>query len=168
MRSRMIWFPALLALVIFCVPSWAQTSSASIAGNIRDSQDAAVTTANVTITEQSKNVSTSTKVDELGRFVFPQLAPGKYDLVVESPGFKKLERKDIELLANDKISVGNITLDIGSLTESVEVQSQVVQLKTESAERADAIVGKQLQNLAVNSRSYLQLAGIVPGVVSTN
>ncbi|MDQ2946522.1 MAG: carboxypeptidase regulatory-like domain-containing protein, partial [Acidobacteriota bacterium] len=164
----LIWVGVVSVMLFCCAPIGAQTSSASIAGNIRDAQDAAISTANVTITEQSKNVSTVTKADESGRFVFPQLAPGKYDLVVESPGFKKLERKDIELLANDKISVGTITLDVGAVTESIEVQAQVVQLKTESAERSDAIVGKQLQNLAVNSRSYLQLAGIVPGVVSTN
>ena len=69
MRSTTI-----LLFVVFCAPMFAQTTSASIAGNIRDAQDAAISTANVTITEQSKNVSTVTKADESGRFVFPQLA----------------------------------------------------------------------------------------------
>src|SRR5207244_11829093 len=101
-----------------------QTTSGSIAGNIRDAQDAAISNATVTITEQAKGVSLTTKTDDLGRFVFPQLLPGNYDLVVERAGFKKLERKYSELLANDKISVGAITLDVGSVTESVEVQPQ--------------------------------------------
>lgn len=146
----------------------AQTTSGSIAGSVVDAQQAAVPAAAVTISERSKAISLVTKTDGEGRFVFPQLPPGKYDITVESPGFKKLERKDVELLANDKITIGVITLDVGTVSESVEVEAQAVQLNTASAERAAAIVGKQLENLAVNSRSYLQLAGIAPGIVSTN
>src|SRR5260370_10442232 len=90
-----------------------------------------------------------------------------YGMWVEGRGFKKVEGKDLALLAKDKISVGNITLQIGGISETVVVSAQAVELKTESSERSDAIVGKQITDLAVNSRSYLQLAGLATGVVST-
>jgi hypothetical protein len=149
------------------VPVRSQTSSGSIAGSVRDAQDAATANATVTIAEQQRKTTYTAKTDAEGRFVFPQLLPGIYSISVEAPGFKKVERKDIALLANDKISVGNITLQIGGISETVVVSAQAVELKTESSERSDAIVGKQITDLAVNSRSYLQLAGLATGVVST-
>jgi hypothetical protein len=157
---------ALISLSL-AVPVLSQTSSGSIAGGVRDSQDLAVSNATVTITELQRKTSLVAKTDAEGRFVFPQLLPGMYNISVEAPGFKKVERKDIALVANDKITVGTITLEVGSTTETVEVSAQVLELKTESSERSDAIVGKQLTDLAVNSRSYLQLAGLATGVVST-
>jgi hypothetical protein len=167
--NRMIRLVLCVALpLILSAPAFAQTTSGSIAGNVVDTQQASIANATVTIAEHARKLTLVTKTDGAGRFVFPQLLPGVYDITVESPGFKKLERKDVELLANDQITVGAIVLDIGAVAESVEVQAQVVQLNTASAERSAAIVGKQLDNLAVNSRSYLQLAGIAPGIVSTN
>ena len=158
---------ALIASLVLAGPVLSQTSSGSIAGSVRDAQDAAVSGATVTIVEQQRKAPLVAKTDAEGRFVFPQLLPGTYDVSVEAPGFKKVERKGIALVANDKISVGNIILQVGATTETVEVTAQAVELNTESSERSDAIVGNQITNLAVNSRSYLQFAGLATGVVST-
>src|SRR5260370_458451 len=154
---------ALMVSLALAVPVRSQTSSGSIAGSVRDAQDAATANATVTIAEQQRKTTYTAKTDAEGRFVFPQLLPGIYSISVEARGFKKVERKDIALLANDKISVGNITLQIGGISETVVVSAQAVELKTESSERSDAIVGKQITDLAVNSRSYLQLAGLATG-----
>src|SRR5713226_1460810 len=167
MRSSKVFSIILVAMVLSAPRLVCQTSSGSIAGGVRDAQDAAVPNATVTLIEEQRKTAFAAKTDPEGRFVFPQLLPGRYDLSVEAEGFRKVERKDIALLANDKITVGIINLEVGGVTESVEVAAQVTQLKTESSERSEAIVGKQLQELAVNSRSYLQLAGLATGVVST-
>lgn len=156
-----------LALTL-AMPTFSQTSSGSIAGTVVDATLAAVANASVTIVEEQKKITFTASTDAEGRFVFPQLLPGLYDIFVQAPGFKKAERKGINLVANDKISAGVITLQIGPTTETVEVSAQAMLLKTESAERSDAIIGTQITNLAVNSRSYLQLAGLATGVVSTN
>ncbi|MGH9673970.1 MAG: carboxypeptidase regulatory-like domain-containing protein [Bryobacteraceae bacterium] len=149
------------------LPLFAQSTSGSIAGEVRDAQDAAVVNANVTIIDQDKAFTLTTRTSTEGRFVFPTLLPGRYTITVETPGFRKAEQKDINLLANDKITVGTLKLEVGAVTETVEVSAEAVLLKTESSERSEAIIGKQLQNIAVNSRSYLQLAGLAPGIVST-
>jgi len=157
----------LMAMTLSVPRLAAQTSSGSIAGGLRDPQDGAVPSATVILTEQERKTQFTAKTDSEGRFVFPQLLPGRYDLIITAPGFRKVERKDISLLANDKITVGIITLEVGEVSQTVEVSAQVVQLKTESSERSDAIVGREIQELAVNSRSYLQFAGLATGVVST-
>src|SRR3954452_23934561 len=115
--------PSLLALTVFTLSALtvnAQTSSGSIAGTVVDTQQASVSNATVTLIEPDRKTSVVTKTDSEGRFVFPQVLPGKYTLTVENPGFKKAERRDLTLLANDKISAGTITLEIGTVTESVE------------------------------------------------
>jgi hypothetical protein len=164
MRSTFLGI-CLIALLVS--GAFAQSSSASLAGTVVDAQQAAVANASVKLTEQDKNTTLSTITDGEGRFVFPNLLPGRYTLSVEIAGFKKTERKDITLLANDKVSAGVIPLEIGAVAESVEVSAENVLLKTESAERSAALTNRELENIAVNSRSYLQLAGLLPGVVST-
>jgi len=132
-----------------------------------DAQHATVANALVSATEQEHKFTLSTKTDEAGRFVFTQIPPGTYTIEVQVPGFKKYERSNITLNANDKLSVGDLEMQIGAVSEQIEVLAQVVQLQTESAERSAALVGTQMENIAVNGRSYLALAGAVPGVVST-
>ncbi len=143
-----------------------QTTTGSISGIVHDAQDAVIANASVTVTEQDRKTVAKMGTDVEGRFVFPQMAPGRYAITVEAPGFKKLER-NVVLHANDKLSAGIFTLEIGAVEQTVEVTAEIVALKTESSERSEAVTANQLQGIAVNSRSYLQLAGIVPGVVFT-
>ena len=145
----------------------AQSTSGSIAGSILDKQGAAVANATVTAIDQSKKVSFTATTDSEGRFTFAQLQPGRYSLTVSGTGFKKYELKDVVLNVNDKLSVGNLTLEVGAVEQSVEVVAEGQLLKTESGERSDALIGEQLQNIAVNSRTYLALAAATPGVIVT-
>ena len=158
----------LIALVLVsAAPGYAQTTSGSITGNVVDAQHGAVPNAVVTATELEKKFTFNTKSDEVGRFVFTQVPPGTYRISAESPGFKKYDRVGITLNANDKISIGDLVMEVGTVTEQIEVSASAVQLQTESAERSSALVAKQMENIAVNSRSYLDLVKLVPGVVST-
>jgi hypothetical protein len=145
----------------------AQSTSGSMSGSIQDKNGAAISNARVVVTDQSRQVSFTTTTDGEGRFAFAQLQPARYNVKVESAGFRKFELKDVVLNANDKLSVGALTMEVGAVEQIVEVVSEGQQLKTESAERSDALVGEQLQNVAVNSRTYLALAAVTPGVIVT-
>src|SRR5229473_6164733 len=166
MRSKKI-FPALLASLLLSAYGWSQTVSGSIAGNVIDSTQAAVPNAKVTAVEQSKKTITTAVTDAEGRFVFPQMQPGIYDITAESAGFKKYTKKDVILQGNDKLSVGNLNLEVGALEQTVEVTAQTVELQTESGERSTSLNTKQLENIAVNARTYLALASLTPGIVTT-
>ena len=147
--------------------AFGQTSSGSVSGRVMDPSQASVANASVTATDQAKGTIVRTVTDVQGQFAFPTLPPSTYTIGVEAPGFKKFDLKNQTLNANDKLAVGNLTLQIGAVDQTVEVQAQGAQLKLNSAERSEAIVGKQLQNTLVNSRSYLDLVKLVPGVYST-
>ncbi len=159
---------ACMLLILMSVASvYAQTAAGSISGTVQDIQTASLAGATVTITDQEKKSSLKATADNAGRFTFPQLQPGNYTIIIEAKGFRKIERKDIVLNANDKIALPPFVAEIGSVDQVIEVAAQTQELQTESAERGAAITGKQLQNVAVNGRGYLALVGLAPGVVST-
>ena len=157
-------------LVLLCVCAsvqYAQNISGSITGRIVDQQGASVQNATVTATELTKNIKATSTTNEQGDFTFPGLQPGSYNIAVEAPGFRRLERANVPLDANDKLALGTLSLQVGTLTEAVEVLGEAALLQTESVERSATIVGKQIENIEVNGRNPLDLAKLVPGVVST-
>jgi hypothetical protein len=157
----------LTAFLAFTAIGYAQTTSGSIAGSVVDPSHAAVPGAQVTATEQEQKLTFTTNADETGRFVFAQIRPGRWTVSVEAKGFKKYEQANITLNANEKLALGDLIMQVGALSESIEISAAAVKLQTESAERGTALVDTQIQNIAVNSRSYLDLVKLVPGVVST-
>jgi len=157
----------LLIPLLLCRTAPSQTTSGSISGNVLDAQNAIIQGASVTAQEDEKKFIFNTKSDEVGRFVFTQVPPGTYTIKVTAPGFKTLDRAGVVVNANDKLTIGDLRMEVGSAAEYVEVAANQVLLQTESAERSAALVSTQLNNILVNSRSYLDLVKLVPGVVST-
>ena len=165
MRSTQIVF-GVAVTGLLAAGAFAQTITGSIDGTVLDATQAAVANAKITALEPSKRTSTSTITDVEGRFVFPQMLPGTYTISVEAPGFKKYDKRDVVLYGNEKLSVGNLILEVGAVEQSVEVTAQAIQLQTESGERSATLNTKQMENIAVNSRSYLSLVLLTPGVAT--
>src|SRR5262249_492324 len=153
--------------VFTALPAPAQTTSGSIAGTVNDAQQAAVPGASVTVADDTKSFSQTTTTDREGRFVFPTLPPSTYTLSIEAAGFKKLQRAGVALIANDKLLIGDLTLEVGVADETITVTAEATLLQTESAERSYAIQGEIVRNIAVNGRNFTALASLTPGLVST-
>lgn len=145
----------------------AQTTSGSLTGNVVDSQLAAIANATVTVTEETRGFSLSATTDQEGRFVFPQVTPGVYTINIEASGFKKLERKGIVLISNDRLNLGNLTLEPGAVGETITVTGEATLIQTDSGERSFAVQGEVIRNTGVKSRSFINLATLAPGVVAT-
>ncbi|MCX6630000.1 MAG: carboxypeptidase-like regulatory domain-containing protein [Candidatus Solibacter sp.] len=124
MPSRILSTIALLAAA-GVTGGYAQTTSGSIAGGVVDQQQSAVPGAAVHIKDAAKGFSQSAVTDREGRFVFPQLSPGTYTLDIEGKGFKRMERTNLELVANDKLALGSITLEVGAVTDTVTVTGRL-------------------------------------------
>jgi hypothetical protein len=145
-----------------------QSISGSITGRVVDQQGSVVANASVTVTEATKNVTTNAKTGEGGEFSFTALQPGNYNITVESQGFKKFDKTNIPLNANDRVALGDLAMQVGALTETVEVSGQAAMLQTESTERSATINNRQMQNVEVNGRNPLALTSLLPGVVQTS
>jgi hypothetical protein len=164
MQRVLLAIAVIIAAAFSCT---AQTISGSISGTVVDSQHATLPNATVTAKDLRQQFNFTSKTDESGRFVFPQVPPGDYAVTIEAAGFKRLDRSGIVLNANDKLALGEMVMEVGAVTEQIEVSAQAVTLQTESAERGATLESKQILNLGVNGRSYLALAAVAPGVVST-
>lgn len=145
----------------------AQQVSGTISGTVRDPQGAGIAGAKVTLSDQRQAYTRETRTNQEGHFLFSQMTPSLFRVSVEASGFKKFEQRDIQLYASDRINLAEITLTIGDVVESVTVEGSAATLQTASAERASVLTGKQVVDLALNGRSFLDLARVVPGVVYT-
>jgi carboxypeptidase family protein/TonB-dependent receptor-like protein len=144
-----------------------QTTSGSIAGSIIDSNQAAVANATIKISDESKNYTLTMTSDAEGRFVFPQVPPATYTMSVEAKGFKKIQKTGILLVANDKLTLGGLMLQVGEASETITVVAEATLVQAESAERSYAIQSETMRNIAVNGRNFTALASIAPGLAVT-
>jgi hypothetical protein len=154
-------------LLAIAAQVYAQNITGSITGRVIDPSGAAVPNASVVATGAAKNTKVTTLTTAQGDFSLAGLSPGAYDIIVEAAGFKKLESRSVELNAQDHLALGTLALELGTATESVEVSGEASLLQTDSVERSQAVVGKQIENIEVNGRNPLDMAKLVPGVVST-
>ena len=167
-RITTLKFWAALAIVIaLAVVAFGQ-SDGSITGQVKDSNSSAVAGATVRIVNPANGVSRTMATDADGIFVAPQLPPGAYTISVEKQGFKKVEKSNVILSTSDKLNAGDFTLEVGQVTEAVQIQADAgqLQIKTESGERADLVSGQQLRGIGLNGRNAIDLARLVPGVIS--
>src|SRR5271165_1624646 len=119
----------LLILFVLGVQAYAQSITGSLNGRVVDQQGSAVPNARVTATEPTKKLTVATNSTELGDFSVAGLAPGTYTVNVEATGFKKLTRPDVPLNASDKIALGDLVVQIGAVTETIEVSATAITLQ---------------------------------------
>ena len=158
---------SLVCSCLLALSGYAQNITGTMSGRVIDQQGSAVVNATVTVTDPEKQLTISKKTSGGGDFSVAGLVPGTYTITVESVGFKKLTRPGFVLNANDKLAVGDLVLEVGAVTESIEVTAAAVALQAESVERSATITGTQIQNIEVNGRNPLDMAKLVPGVTFT-
>jgi outer membrane receptor protein involved in Fe transport len=160
--------PLAMLVMLLAVAAFGQTS-ASLSGTVHDPQGNAVAGAKVSLSNTGATTALETTTNAEGFYTFPVIQPGTYIVTIEASGFKKSVRSGIVVNASDKQSTGITALEVGDISNTVEVTADAAQLqiKTESGEIGTAINNQQLQNLAVNGRNYLDLLKLTPGVVVT-
>jgi hypothetical protein len=156
---------ALVGLVSAAPPAMAQTTSASISGVVQDSQGAVLPGVTVTLTSNTQGQTFTTTTDGEGRFTFPIVRPDTYSLQASLQGFRTVERTKVVVNANDRMSTGVITLEVGQMTEEISVTARVTELQTTSGERSFALESSELENIANDGRSLFGFATLVPGVL---
>lgn len=160
--------PALIfaaALITFSFPASSQQVSGSVSGTVLDKQAAIVPNAKVTLVDIAQGDLRETVTNNDGVFVFNPLKPSAYNLSIEAPGFKRYERKQVRVSANDRIDLGQLELEIGGTTETIVVESRAEEIRTQGADRAGVLNTSQVLNLALLTRDFLQLTRTIPGVV---
>jgi hypothetical protein len=135
----------------------------SIAGETRDTSGAVITGVTVTAVNTGTNAARVATSNEAGAYNFPSLPPGTYTVKVEKTGFKTVIRSEIELQVQLAARV-DFELQIGQVSESVEVRADAALLVTDNATVGTVIENKRIVELPLNGRNYLQLVSLAPNV----
>jgi len=142
----------------------AQEITGSIVGTVTDSSGAAVAGAKVIIKNLDENVVLRTVATEAnGQYLAAYLPVGSYEVVAEAPSFKKSVYSKIALNVADKLTI-NLTLEVGSVSETVAVEANPLQVELQSVTAGGLISGTQVRELALNGRNWEQLVTLIPGV----
>lgn len=164
-RHVLTWAVAVGLCLLVAMPVAAQTTSAWIAGQVKDSQGGVLPGAQVTLTSRTQAFTMTKTTDNEGRFIFPIVRPDLYALKVSMQGFKTAERTNVQVNANDRFSAGIIALEVGAITEEVSVTGRVSELQVTGGERGGVLESTALTNIAINSRNLFNFATLVPGAV---
>ncbi len=138
----------------------------SIGGRITDTSGAVIRGAQVHARHGATNVLSQTVTDDEGRFRFPFLKVGPYDVVVHQDRFRDATRK-VTLTAGSAFQLP-IALDVGPLDSSVTVTGHETVIDAARTQIATTVPQSEVQNLPLNGRTFLEIALLVPGVSPTN
>jgi hypothetical protein len=157
-------FSIFLAFVclVFSVTAWTQKDAGSIVGTVKDQTGANVPAAKVTVTDIEHGTNLVTTTNESGEYVAAPLRVGKYTVTVEHPGFKKAVTVAVTLDVQQRVAL-DVILQVGQISESVEVTSTTPLLETETSELGQVVDNKRMANLPLNGRNFAQLALLTAG-----
>ncbi len=153
------------AVVFAPVAVWAQASSATVRGPVRDQAQAIIPKAKVTLANTSTNVARETESNEAGIYVFPGVTPGPYRITVEAPGMQKFEGSLIVTVQSD--AVVDAVLSVGATVQQVEVVDVTPIVRADAPTLGHALERKRIEQLPINGRGYQALLQTVPGIDST-
>src|SRR5512139_2026030 len=163
---RPTWLPplAILAVVLLAAaPTNAQVLYGSIVGNVVDPTHAAVPGATVTIINAGTNLARETTTRADGSYTFVNVIPGNYRVRVVLAGFKEYVKEGVPISTNAVARV-DVTLEVGAMTEVVNVQSETTLLQTDSGSVQSELKAAAVENLPLgNYRNYQELLNLVPG-----
>ncbi len=157
------WSVLCALLCALSIPADAQVASAEISGTILDSTGAAVANAKIVATNTATNVPHNTVSDATGNYSITLLPPGEYVVSVEATGFRRLVQSGLALQINQQARL-DLTLQIGQVSETLEVTAQAPLLEAESSSLGTVISEKLVNQLPLNGRNFIQLATLSPGV----
>jgi len=141
----------------------AQFETSSVLGTVKDTSDAVLSGARVTLTNLGTNISVARESDENGSFEFVNVKPGRYKLSAEKQGFSTAVATDflVNVAARQRV---DLTMPVGQVTESVNVTAAVALVESDSSQRGQVIEEKKIVELPLNGRSYADLALLSAGV----
>ncbi len=156
---------AVLMLVLYLLPALVlgQEFRASISGHIYDPSGAAIPGVKIQAVNVANNETTTATTDASGAYALPFLRPGNYKLTATATGFKQYVRENI-ILEIGKVAGIDITLEVGAVTDSIEVTASAALLETQTAGRSGVVNTQQVSDMPLNARNPFMLGAMMSGV----
>lgn len=162
-KSLLAAMLAFLFLLTAALPAFGQTTTGSVSGVVNDPSGATVAGANVSIRNNETGITRNTTSNDNGEYSFPQVEPGRYTLTVEASGFKKSIAPDVVVEVGVPART-TMALEVGAVSEVVTVTAAQEIINNTSPTLTNVINTRQVQDLPLQTRNPLELAGLQPGV----
>lgn len=153
-----------LALLNASLAMAQMTITGTISGTIMDPSRQVVPGIPVALVSGLTGETRSATTNELGGFTFTAVSPGSYSMKVEAPGFKSFRQTNLVLSANERLSLGDVLLSIGAVTDTITVEAQGATVQASSSERSASLTSEQLTSLQARGRDVNSLFRLLPGV----
>lgn len=157
----------ILTLVLLAVAigatAFGQSSTGEILGSVADETGAGIVGAQVNLRNASTGEQRSFTTGETGRYTFTLLSPGNYELEVSAPGFRRHLRSGVTLQVGQRATI-DISLQLGAVSESVEVSAETQMLDLADASLGQVIENRKILDLPLNGRNILALTALTTGV----
>src|SRR5215469_5682249 len=153
---------SVLLFVAVVTAAVAQINTSTLDGTVTDPQGALIARAEVTVVSNETGQSFRTISDDKGHWAVPSLPTGTYSLMVKASGFKTGTKSDIKMDAGIP-ATANLTLEVGAVTETVEVTGGAEVVETTSATVSNDLTGRQVKDLPIPSRNATDLIVTLPG-----
>ena len=157
----------LILAALWAGAAQAQVDTGSIVGTVRDKSGGVVPGANVSLRETTTNTLTKSVANAEGHYVATSLRIGVYAVSVELAGFKKQTREGIVLQVQDRLRV-DFELEPGNVAESVVVIGEGPLVQSETSSLGQVVDARQIKELPLNGRNYIDLATLTTGVIRTS
>jgi len=142
----------------------AQQGTTEVRGQVTDAQGAVLPGVSVIVRNQDTGMFRETTTNADGTFFVSGITPGMYQLEAELQGFKKYSRKDLRLEIG-KTGTADIRLDVGTLTETIEVRGESPIVDVTSKEVGGSVTARELVELPSVNRNFVGFVGLLPGVI---
>ncbi len=167
MRQTILLSTALSVLLVLAATLDAQTATGQITGTVKDSSGAVMSGVKVTAGNQDTGLSRETKTSDSGDYSFALLPFGTYSVTAEQQGFQTAKQSDVRLNVDQTARV-DLTMPVGATSETVTVQAAQVAVDTENSSVGQLVTERQVTQLPLNGRSFLQLLFLGAGAVQTS
>jgi len=154
----------LCVLGLFGGPAAAQTTYGSIAGTVSDASGAAIADAQVTLTNLATTEKRVAPSGSDGLYAFVNLLPGRYGIVAEKTGFKRIARPEIIVEVGQSVRI-DITLQVGDVNQTIEVTAETPLLQAETSSIGQVVEQRKANELPLNGRNVFSLITLAPSVV---
>src|SRR5947209_886515 len=167
MMKRMTFSTMVLMFVLTldCSELWAQ-ATAQISGRVQDTTGAVLPGVEVTATQTGTGIARTAVTNETGSYVLPNLPIGPYRLQAALPGFRTYVQSGIALEVNSS-PVLNIVLEVGQVTETIEVQANAALVETRNSGIGEVVENARILDLPLNGRNVVELVALAGAAAPT-
>lgn len=169
MLTKVLRTGAAATLALFTtLPVFAQITTASVTGTVKDPQGGIIPGATVTLISETRGTQLSDVfTNNNGDFTFANVSPDRYTVQVTMAGFKTLKRTGIVVSAGDRTLLGSLAIEVGGLTDTVQVKAESPIVQSQTGDRSFTVSREAVENLPIANRSFTALASLAPGVTGT-